>query len=206
MRTGMNSAGSAAAVFAARQTENAARPSGKDGTFGGKRILVACFSRADENYGVGVIEKGNTAVLAEIIAERKGADLFRIERENAYPAGYRACTDEARREQKSSARPALKKDCSPEAYEVIFLGYPIWWGDMPMPVYTWLESHAFENKTIIPFCTHEGSGLSGTPEKIAARCRSAAVLPGFALRGAAAHNSRDKARDAVHEWLGKLAI
>lgn len=167
----------------------------------GNGILVAFFSRADENYGVGVIEKGNTQIIAEMIAEETGGELFHIERDTPYPAGYDECTEEAKREQDDNARPALKEDIDISGYDTIYLGYPNWWGDMPMPVYTFLEAHDWNGKTIIPFCTHAGSGLAATENSIADTCDGATLLDGFAIAGTTAQNEQDEARTAVLEWL-----
>ena len=93
-----------------------------------------------------------------------------------------------------------------EDYDVIFLGYPIWWSDMPMAVYTFLESYDFSGKTIIPFCTHEGSGLSSTDSSIAEICTGADVLDGLEIRGSVAQNSQDEALTAVTDWLDKIEI
>ena len=170
------------------------------GAADGGNILIAFFSRADENYGVGYIEKGNTHILAEMIAEETGGTLFHMERDTPYPAGYDACTDEVMAEKEANARPALKEDIDIGGYDVIFLGYPIWWGDMPMPVYTFLEGHDFTGKTVIPFCTHGGSGLSGTVSSIA-RATGATVLDGLAIPGTTAQNEQDQAKTKVMDWL-----
>lgn len=165
-------------------------------------ILIAYFSRADENYGVGMIEKGNTEIIAEMIADEMGGELFHIERSTPYPADYDECTDEAKREQEENARPELASNLENiESYDTIFLGFPIWWSDMPMAVYTFLESHNFAGKTIIPFCTHAGSGLSATVSSIQAVCPDATVLDGFSIQGSTAQNERSKANEAVMEWL-----
>ncbi len=167
-------------------------------------ILIAYFSRAGENYSVGVIEKGNTEIIAEMIADQTGGELFKIERDTPYPESYDECTDEASREQTENARPALAADLeSIDDYDIIFVGYPIWWGDMPMPVYTFLESHDFSGKTVIPFCTHEGSGLSSTVSSIE-DVTGATVLDGLAVRGSVAQNSQEEAEAAVTEWLADI--
>lgn len=132
------------------------------------KILVAYFSRADENYGVGFVEKGNTQIIAEYIADYLKADSFHIRTVTPYPKNYRECTNVALEEQKKKARPALAEQIGNlKDYDIIFLGYPNWWGDLPMAVYTFLESNDFSGKTIIPFCTHAGSGLSNTVKTIA---------------------------------------
>lgn len=171
------------------------------------KILIAYFSRPGDNYNVGYVEKGNTQIIAEMIAEKTGGDLFRIQRNTPYPEDYKECTDVAKKEQNENARPELLEDIDNlEDYDVIFLGYPNWWGDMPMAVYTFLEGHDFGGKTIIPFCTHEGSGLSNTESSIKNTCSGATVLDGFELRGSIAQNSQDKAKTAVAGWLQETGV
>lgn len=168
------------------------------------KTLVAYFSRAGENYGVGVIEKGNTEVIAEMIASEVGADTFRIQTVNAYPDNYDECTEVAKQEKDSAARPELASSVANfEDYDVIYLGYPIWYGDMPMAVYTFLESYDFAGKTILPFCTHAGSGLSSTVSSIQSTCSGATVLDGLAIAGTTVQNNRDAARGLVETWLDK---
>lgn len=166
------------------------------------KILVAYFSRTGENYGVGYIEKGNTHIIADMIAEQTGGDAFEIRTVTPYPDEYDECTEVAKQEQDENARPELAESVEGmEDYDVIFLGYPNWWGDMPMAVYTFLESYDFSGKTIVPFCTHEGSGLSSTESSIADSCPNAEVLDGLAIRGSVAQNSQDEAVESVTEWL-----
>ena len=135
-----------------------------------KKILVAFFSRAGENYSVGYIEKGNTQIVAEIISEHTGGKLFHIETAIPYPSSYKECIEIAKQEKEDNARPAIKGDIPVEDYDVVFIGYPNWWGDMPMAVYTFIEKHNWQGKTLIPFCTHEGSGLSSTEKKLSKAC------------------------------------
>ncbi len=170
-------------------------------------ILIAYFSHTGENYNVGVIEKGNTHIIADMIAEETGADMFEITTVDPYPEGYDDCTDVAKQEQNDNARPEIQDP--PEnldGYETIFIGYPIWWGDLPMAVYTFLESYDFTGKTVIPFCTHEGSGLSGTQKTIEETCSGATVLDGLAVRGSTAQNKQDEAQSSVSDWLAELGI
>lgn len=169
-----------------------------------KKVLVAYFSHTGENYAVGNITKGNTCIVAEMIAEATGGKLFEIVPEKEYPTAYDACVEVAKREKEAGARPAVKGDIKTEDYDVVFIGYPNWWGDMPMPVYTFIEKHVWTGKTVVPFCTHEGSGLSGTEKNIAAACKGATVGKGFALRGATAQNSQEQAMKSVHTWLGSI--
>lgn len=140
-------------------------------------ILVVYFSHTGKNYNVGIIEKGNTHIIANMIAEETGADLFEIQSVNPYHDTYDECTDIAKQEQNENARPEFVGGVeNMEQYDTVFIGYPIWWGDLPMTVYTFLESYDFSGKTIIPFCTHEGSGLSGTNRSIESACSGATVL------------------------------
>ena len=170
------------------------------------KILVAVFSRADENYGVGNIEKGNTLVLAEMIAERTGGDLFEIKPAKPYPKDYTRTTEIAKQEQNDNARPALAADKDISGYDVIFLGYPNWWGDMPMIIYTFLEAHDFKGKTVIPFCTHGGSGLSSTESTLRRKLEGARLMKGLAVTGTTAQNERDRARYSVNTWLEGLGF
>ena len=140
-----------------------------------------------------------------MIAEETGGELFHIERATPYPADYDECTDEAKQEQNENTRPALLEDKDISECDVIFLGYPIWWGDMPMPVYTFLEGHDFSGKTMIPFCTHAGSGLSGTEKSIENVCADSEILDGLSIKGEDAQNSQNKAKQAVKEWLDSLS-
>lgn len=169
-----------------------------------KKVLVTFFSHTGENYAVGNITKGNTHIVAEMIAEATGGNLFEIVPEQTYPKTYNACVDVAKKEKEAGARPAVKGDVKTEDYDVIFVGYPNWWGDMPMAVYTFLEKHNWQGKTVIPFCTHEGSGLSGTERNIRATCKGATIGKGLALKGSIAQNSRNEAQKSVSAWLKKL--
>lgn len=171
------------------------------------KILTVYFSRTGENYGVGHIEKGNTSIIADMIAEQLDTDLFEISTVTPYPDGYDDCTKSAKQEQEENARPKLTASVENISdYDVIFIGYPIWWSDMPMAIYTFLESYDFSGKTIIPFCTHEGSGLSSTESSIAEICKGAEVLTGFELKGSVAQNSREQALEAVISWLNQIEI
>ena len=175
----------------------------KEKTMG--KSLVVYFSLAGDQYNVGVITEGNTAIVAKMIAAETGADLFEIEPTRAYTTtSYNTLINEAKDEQQKKARPALKADKDISAYDTIFIGYPIWWGDMPMPVYTFLEAHDWSGKTVVPFCTHEGSGLGGTESRIRSTCKSATVAKGLAVQGKTAQTNRAAAKKAVQEWMKKI--
>ena len=123
----------------------------------GSSMVVVYFSRAGENYGVGNVKVGNTAKLAEAIAEETDAPLIEITRNEPYPEGYDEATSVAQDERRDNARPQITLNGDADALEsagTIFLGYPIWWGDAPMPIYTFLEGRDCAGKTIHPICTH----------------------------------------------------
>jgi len=169
-----------------------------------KKILVAYFSRADENYNVGTIEKGNTKIVAEKIAEKVGGDMFEIKPAKTYPANYQECTEVAKIELQENARPEIIGRVENFSdYDVIFLGYPIWWSDMPMAVYTFLEQEDFSGKIIVPFCTHEGSGLGGTEKNISDKTKTK-ILQGLAIRGSVAQNDSAKTASEIDAWIKKL--
>ncbi len=171
-------------------------------------ILVIYFSRTGEQYTVGVIDKGNTAIVTEMIAEETGAELFEVlPEEDYYPYTYNDLTDVAKKEQNEKARPAYQGTL-PDlgAYSTIFIGAPVWWGDWPMIMYTVFENNDFSGKTLIPFSTHEGSGLSGFDKKLQSACPDAEVLKGLAVRGNDAQNSQDKVRESVNSWLKELGF
>lgn len=157
-------------------------------------VLVAYFSHS-----------GNTQVIANRIHERVGGDVFRIETVNPYPTdyNYNAVVNVAKQEQKKAYRPELiTRVENMDAYDVIFVGYPNWWNTMPMAVFTFLEGYDFAGKTIIPFCTHEGSALGRSVDDIMELCPQSTVLPGLAIR---ARNVGSAKKD-VSEWLRKLGM
>lgn len=160
-------------------------------------VLTVYYSRKGENYFGGEIRsiaKGNTERIAEYVQKAVGGDLFELETVREYAADYHACTEEAMAEKKSNARPALKKlPDSIDQYDVIFLGYPNWWGTAPMPVFTFLDAFDFTGKTIVPFCTNEGSGLGTSVRDIRRECPDADVREGLSIRGSDAADSETKA-------------
>ncbi len=203
------------------KTENYTAPSGKTGSDvesgtdepaapSESKTLVVYFSRTGEQYTVGVIDKGNTAIVAEMIAEKTGADLWEVlPVDDHYPMTYSALTDIAKKEQNDKARPAYKgtvPDLS--EYDTVFIGAPVWWGDWPMIMYTFFEQNrdALAGKTLIPFSTHEGSGLSGFDKKLASAIPGATVGKGLAVRGNDAQNRQDSVRNSVNDWLNDLGF
>lgn len=159
--------------------------------------LVAYFSRAGQNYGNGGIinlPKGNTEVLAEAIAADLGARLFKIETVAPYPEDYYATTDQAKRELREQARPAIQGPLPDMGgVDTIILGYPNWWGTMPMAVKTFLDGCDLAGVTIVPFCTNEGSGLGGSVGDLKRSYPAAEVTSGLSIRGTDAASSTGKA-------------
>ena len=192
---------SSSAEKAATQTNETKADSNK--TTSGSKALVVYFSRTGEQYEVGVIEKGNTAIVADMIAEQTNADSFEIlPKKDNYPTTYKELTDVAKEEQNNNARPEIKDSISNfDQYDTVYLGYPIWWGDLPMICYTFLESYDFSGKTIVPFCTHAGSGDAGTQSKIQSAAPNATVKEVLAITGTDAQNERDSVKSKVTEWL-----
>ncbi|MBQ9271884.1 MAG: flavodoxin [Alphaproteobacteria bacterium] len=169
--------------------------------------IVVYFSKTGEQYSVGNITEGNTAIIVKMIAEQTGADIFEIKLKNdTYPTAYKALTEVALAEKKVGARPEIAGDVADfGSYDVVFIGTPNWWADMPMALYTFIESHDWNGKTVIPFITHEGSGLASIPNKIKA-ATNAEMLDGLAIYGHEAQNEREKAEEKVTEWLEKLGL
>lgn len=167
------------------------------------KILIAYYSRKGQNYVNGSIKnlaKGNTEIVAEFIQKAVGGDLFEIDTVKDYPVDYTECTNVAKDELRQKARPELKKYLDNiDTYDTIFLGYPIWWSFSPMPVMTFLEHYDFSGKKIIPFMTHEGSGLGSSIGQIRKACPGATVASGLAIHGAEAARSNSQ----VSAWAKK---
>ena len=151
--------------------------------------IVVYFSRRDENYVSGVIRNlsvGNTEAAAQMIQKLTGADCFSIEPMQPYSKNYNECIAEAQADQRRNARPALKNwPDTLDGYDTVYLGYPNYWGTMPMAVFTFLEHFDWSGKTIRPFCTHEGSGLGRSEADIRRLCPGARVGRGLAILGTA---------------------
>ena len=168
------------------------------------KTLIVYYSRKGENYVNGSVRnltKGNTEIVAEMIAGLTGGDLFEIDTVKPYAADYYACIDEAKAELRQNARPELKAyPDSLDEYDTIFVGYPNWWGTMPMAMFTFLEHFDLSGKRILPFCTNEGSGMGSSERDLKKVCRGAKVESGLSIHGAEAANSRGQ----VETWVRKL--
>ena len=177
-----NSAESEAVTEAVTDTADTKTEPETDGT----NILVAYFSRADENYNVGTIDKGNTQIVAEFIASEVGADSFHIETVTPYPADYDECCDVAKQEQADKARPEIQGGV--------------------VAVYTFMDTYDLSDKVVIPFNTHEGSGESGTYSAIANYIPDAQVLDGMPIQGKTAQEFNSDTQQSVREWLDGLGF
>ncbi len=146
---------------------------------------------------------GNTRAVAEQIQRAVGGDLFEIKTVKPYPAEYRPATEVAKQEQDADARPELAVRVSGvDSYGVVLLGYPNWWGTIPMPLYTFLESYDFSGKTILPFCTNGGSGLGRSVSDIQKLCPKATVGEGLAIR---TEHAKSASND-ITAWLRKQGL
>lgn len=146
---------------------------------------------------------GNTENVANFIHEAVGGDIIKLETEEPYTDNYDELLDIAQEEKNENARPALStKIDNIDEYDTIFLGYPIWWGDMPMAIYTFLDEYDLSGKTIAPFVTSGGSGLSGTPQNIQDEEPNANVTEGLSVRDT---NSADS-QNEVNEWLSEIGF
>lgn len=164
----------------------------KPGSMRGKKVLVAYFSHS-----------GNTRAVATMVREVAGGDVFEIAATDPYPKDYEEVKERAKQELEAGARPKLKAHLANAAsFDVIFVGYPNWWGTMPMPVMTFLTENDFSGKTVIPFCTHEGSGLGRSDDELARLCPKAKRLEGLAIRGRSAKDARGE----VALWLRGLGF
>ena len=177
---------------------NTTNEKGKEGTtsLDSSKVLVVYFSQG-----------GNTQKLAKLISDKVGGDFVRIETVQTYPnpeTNYNELADMAKKERDNDERPELKDlDINLDDYDTIFVGYPIWWYTLPMPMYTFFDTYDFSEKTIVPFNTHEGSGDGGTYETIEKFEPNATVLEGLAIRGGDMANDQSS---KVDNWLKDLGF
>lgn len=188
---------------------------GNENTENSKKILVTYFSvpetdnpnnmtNEEENSAIVVDGKvlGNTEYVAKLISEYTKSDIYRIEPNIPYTTNHKDLVSQAKEEQDNNARPELKNKISNfNDYDVIFIGYPIWWSDMPKILYTFLELYNFDGKIVIPFSTHGGSGLSGTVKTIKDKLSNAKVEENaFTI----SRNNMENAPNEVNSWLEKI--
>ena len=157
-----------------------------------RKILIAYFSHS-----------GNTREIANQIHQTMGGDVFEIVSVNSYPANYDNCTEQARKELDSGYKPDLKtKVKDMKSYDLIFIGYPNWWGTFPRPVFTFLSEYDLSGKIVAPFCTHEGSRLGRSVGDISKLCPKSKILEGLAVRGSTVKS----AQADVAAWLRKIKV
>lgn len=178
------------------------------------KVLIAYFSRAENielsdnvdavssaslNPRNGFVE-GNTKLIADMLQGETGGDVFSIQTAEPYPSEYRENVNQAEEEQDSDARPKLKTHIDNfDEYDTIFIGYPIWWSTIPMPVYSFLEEYDFSGKTVIPFSTHKGSGMGSSARDIKNTLPNANVFDGFTIEGDNAVNALDEVKNAINK-------
>lgn len=169
-------------------------------------ILIVYFSRAGENWNVGYVEKGNTAVMGDYIREFTGGNVYEIIPETPYPTDYTSMLAVSQHESDTNARPAIKNPLENlDRYSVIFIGSPIWYGGPPMIMRTFYETYpALAQKTIVPFGTHGGSGISSCVSLIRTYFPNAALLDSYGIAGDQIRN--EQSRDNVRAWLQKLGF
>lgn len=177
------------------------------------RILVAYYSLpetggTDTDSGASRVAtgngvQGNVEYMANTIAQTTGGDLFRIDTVQSYPTVHEPLVNRANSEQSRNARPALSTHIDHlDDYDVIFVGYPIWWSEMPMAMYSFFDEYNFGGKTIIPFSSHGGSGFSGTPSEIRRLEPEATVMNGYTVsRGNVAGD-----RENLKNWVNSLNL
>ena len=157
-----------------------------------KKILVAYFSHS-----------GNTREIADQIHEKAGGDIFEIQPVKPYPDDYDECVEQAKQELEKGYRPRLSTIVKNiESYDAVFIGYPDWWSTIPAPIVTFLSKCDLSGKTVVPFCTHEGSGLGRSVTDISKLCPKSTLLEGMAIRG----SNVKTAQSEVSEWLRKIKI
>lgn len=177
------------------------------------KVLVAYFtvpetdgvdaSSGASRVNVGGKMMGNTQYVASIISKTTGGELFQIKTERTYPGSHQALIDAAKVENDNHTRPKLTSHIKNlDDYDIIFVGFPNWWYDMPMPLYSFFDEYDFSGKTIIPFCTHGGSGFSDAIKTIRSLEKDATVLNGYAIE-------RDKvpeSEEGINKWLKKINL
>ena len=170
-----------------------------------KKVLVVYFSRTKGVSG-GTLKRGNTARVADFIKDKTGADTYEIVPKKSYPNSYQKTTEVAQREQRRNARPAIKgKLPNVNKYDTVFIGSPIWWGEYPMVVRTFLDKESGLNgKTLIPFTTAEGSGLGNTSSVLKKQFPKSKVCKGFTARGDQVKRNPKSVQQRVNRWLDGL--
>ena len=180
---------------------------------GNGKVLVAYFSvpetdGVDASSGASRVVKdgkvmGNTQYVASVISKATGGDLFEIKTAYKYPSSHQPIIDAAKKEQDENARPQLTTHIKNlKDYDVVFVGFPNWWYDMPMPLYSFFDEYDFSGKTIVPFCTHGGSRFSDAVKTIRGLEKQATVLDGYAI----AREHVSESSESILKWLGCIGM
>ncbi len=165
------------------------------------KVLIVFFSHAGENYAVGNVTVGNTKLVADEIQKVTGGDEFEIVAEKNYDMPYDELTKLAKEETEKGEKPAFKGEVKNiDDYDTIFIGGPVWWGTYPRVMFTFFDKYDLNGKTIIPFTTHEGSGLGSVVEDLKSVYSNATFKEAFSIYG---HETR-KDLSKVDKWLKRL--
>lgn len=204
--SGSSSAASASAQAAGSSDAAASQQAqSQAGQTAQSKSAVVFFSRAGENYEVGVVDEGSTSIIAHAIAGKVVSDVFEIVPVEEYPFSYEECAAQAQQEKDAHARPALLDSFAGfDQYGEIYLGYPIWHSDLPMILYTFVESKDWAGKKVMPFCTHGSSGLNGTVSTLKSLCQGAEVKEGLAIKGADAQAFTMDVDSQINSWLATV--
>ena len=165
-----------------------------------KKALVVFFSHAGDNYAVGNIKVGNTKIVADYISAFTGADQFEIKTSKYDGMAYKPLCDLAKKEQEDGELPPFEGSVDVAKYDVVFIGGPVWWGTFPQVMFTFFKKYDLNGKTIIPFTTHEGSGLGSCVKDVKKAYPKANVEQGFSIYG---HDVRT-GKERVEKWLKTL--
>jgi flavodoxin len=169
--------------------------------------LVVYFSRAGENVGVPYLEIGNTAQVAGFIHDAVGGEIFELVPVEDYPEDYDETTEVAARELEEEIHPEYAGEAPrTDRYDTVFIGYPIWWGEQPMIVHNFLRNHDLSHARIIPFSTHEGSGVGNSLDVLGQYYPQADIAEEYSERGSVVHGDPDRARRDVGAWLQRLGF
>ena len=170
------------------------------------KILIVYFSRAGENWNVGYVDRGNTAVMGDYIKDLTGGDVFEIEPEIPYPTDYQEVLQVSNHEAETNARPAIKNKLENlDQYDVVFIGSPIWRGNPPMIMRTFYEAyHGLADKTLVAFGTHGGSGISSCPRLIREYFPNAVQLESYGISGERIRDEQSK--ENVRAWLQRIGV
>ena len=165
------------------------------------KVLIVFFSHAGENYAVGNVKVGNTKLVADEIQKVTGGDEFEIVAERNYNIPYASLTKLAREEQERNEKPAFKGEVKDiDQYGIVFIGGPVWWGTYPQVMFSFFDKYNLNGKTIIPFTTHEGSGLGNVVEDLKKLYPNATFKEAFSIYGHETRNDLSK----VNKWIKSL--